>query len=404
MISSFPQISSPLFLPRLPVLGWATFAGGKESELPCVLDLPHRVYTQSGRAAIALAIATLKIGRGDAVLVPTFHCPTMVSPIVGAGAEPLFFPIDNLGAPRLDVLSTQDLRSVRAMLVAHYFGLPQTISKVRQFCDERGIALVEDCAHAMFGKVEGRPIGSWGDFAIASLTKFFPVTDGGCLVVAFDRSMPRPPGRQSSISEVRSVANAIETAARHHRLRGLNTLLNASFAVTNRLRRRRNARGASAPTDSPNEFQGSGSTEAFLQSVTAPVEASKWAKWIARSAHRERIVTARRKNYIYLARELGGTQGAIPLMPRLPDDAAPYVFPIWIEQPEATYQAIRAAGVPIFRWDQIWPSTPAIPGDCGVQWAKHVFQLGCHQDLSIDDLSRMVESLRRLIAGMAIAR
>jgi perosamine synthetase len=403
LTSNFLQIPAPLFLPRLPVLGWDTFAGEKDSALPCVLDHPHRVYTQSGRAAIALAIATLDIGRGDAVLVPTFHCPTMISPIVAAGAEPLFFPIDNLGAPRLDVLSVQDLRLVRAMLVAHYFGLPQTMSTVRKFCDERGIALIEDCAHAMFGKVEGRPIGGWGDFAIASLTKFFPVTDGGCLVLASGMAMPRSLGRRSSISEVRSVANSIESGARHHRLRGLNTPVNAFFAIANRMRHRRNSRSAIASTDPPNEFLRSGSMETPLQSVTAPVDASKWAKWIARSAHRERIVMARRRNYLYLAGELGSIPGAVPLLPQLPDDAAPYVFPIWAEQPEASYQAIREAGVPIFRWDQIWPGTPEIRGDFGVQWAKHIFQLGCHQDLSIDDLSRMVDRLRQLVAGVAAA-
>jgi len=403
LTSNSPQVHSPLFLPRLPVLGWDTFAGEKDSALPCALDHPHRVYTQSGRAAIALAIATLGIGRGDAVLVPTFHCPTMISPIVAVGAEPLFFPIDNLGAPRLDVLAAQDLRLVRGMLVAHYFGLPQTMSTVRKFCDERGIALIEDCAHAMFGKVEGRPIGGWGDFAIASLTKFFSVTDGGCLVLASGIAMPRPPGRQSSISEFRSVANAIEFGARHHRLRGLNTPVNAFFAMANKMRRRRNSRSAIALSDPPTEFLRSGSIEDPLQSVTAPVDASKWAKWIARNAHRERIVAARRRNYLYLAGALGSISGGMPLLPHLPDNAAPYVFPIWVEQPEASYQAIRAAGVPIFRWDQIWPGMPAIRGDFGVQWAKHIFQLGCHQDLSIDDLSRMVDRVRPLVAGAAAA-
>ncbi len=84
-------------------------------------------------------------------------------------------------------------------------------------------------------------------------------------------------------------------------------------------------------------------------------------------------------------------------MPALPDAAAPYVFPLWVERPEASYKAIRAAGVPIFRWDEVWPGTPAIDGDCGIEWATHVFQLGCHQDLSVHDLSRMAQRVREIL-------
>ena len=68
------------------------------------------------------------------------------------------------------------------MLVAHYFGFVRSLAQIRAFCDARGIALVEDCAHAFFGAAADRPVGSWGDLAIASLTKFFPVPAGGCLV------------------------------------------------------------------------------------------------------------------------------------------------------------------------------------------------------------------------------
>ena len=166
--------------PRLPTLGWATFAAAKQATVPCILDHPVTVYTSSGRAAIALALRELRIGRGDRVLVPTYHCPTMIAPVAASGATPLFFPIDAGGTPRIESLATNDdLSGVRAMIAAHYFGLPQPMARIRRFCDERNIALIEDCAHAMFGQADGRPVGSWGDYAIASLTKFLPTTEGG---------------------------------------------------------------------------------------------------------------------------------------------------------------------------------------------------------------------------------
>ena len=227
-----------LDLPRLPVLGWSAFSGPKRSTIPSILDRDDICFTTSGRAAIALALRALGIGRGDRVLVPTYHCPTMVAPILAVGAEPVFFPIDATGAPIVEGLHDDRMQGVRAMIAAHYFGLPQPMATVRRFCDERGIALIEDCAHALFGQSDDRPVGRWGDFAIASLTKFLPVVDGGCLVPSGGLADLPPLRRQSMAIQLKSLANALELGARHRRLPGVQALLNGVFAAAAAIRRR----------------------------------------------------------------------------------------------------------------------------------------------------------------------
>jgi dTDP-4-amino-4,6-dideoxygalactose transaminase len=156
-------------------------------DCPSFIDLARRQYTTSGRSAIFLALEALGIGAGDLVLVPSYHCPTMIAPVVTLGAKPLFYPIDDDGSPSRTWLDTLDTTGVRALLVAHFFGLPQPMALLRRWCDGRGVLLVEDCAHALFGRSDGHPVGSWGDAAIASLTKFLPVNEGG---------WPRPERRQ----------------------------------------------------------------------------------------------------------------------------------------------------------------------------------------------------------------
>jgi hypothetical protein len=42
--------------------------------------------------------------------------------------------------------------------------------------------------------------------------------------------------------------------------------------------------------------------------------------------------------------------------------------------------------VPLYRWDILWPETPALPADAGRDWSTHVFQLACHQDMSEADV------------------
>jgi len=382
-------------LPRLPLFGWSAFAGARHASLPCVLDQPHVVFTSSGRAAIALALRDLGVQKGDRVLVPTYHCPTMIAPVAAAGAIPLFFPLDENGTPRIAELARWDLAGVRAMIAAHYFGLPQPMARIRQFCDDRGIALIEDCAHAMFGEADGRPIGSHGHYAIASLTKFLPTADGGCLV--YGRTPAKPPAlpSRSFADQLRIIANTVEVGAQHHRLPGINRAIIAGFAAADALRgRRRHAPGANG-SDPPTR---NGTTAEFAPDSKIWGGASLWSRWIARSARRGRIVARRRRNYRHLAALLADLPGTRVMQPELPEHAAPYVFPLWVDAPARIYQRVRSAGIPVFRWDDVWPDIPMMAGDTGSDWAVHIFQLGCHQDLELDDLAGMADTLRDILA------
>jgi hypothetical protein len=101
-------------LPKLPVFGWHSLQGGP-SPLPSLLDLPRLNYTTSGRASILLALQALGVGPGQAVLLPTYHCPSMVAPVTHLGATPVFYPIDEQGTPLLQSLQQQDhLRRARS--------------------------------------------------------------------------------------------------------------------------------------------------------------------------------------------------------------------------------------------------------------------------------------------------
>lgn len=377
--------------PKLPVLGWASYSGPRAAPAPGVLDARHRCPTISGRAAIGVALRVLGAGRGARVLVPTYHCPTMISPVVRAGAAPVFYPITATGAPDMAWLAQADLAAVSAMLATHYFGVPQPMAAVRRFCDDRGIALIEDCAHCLFGLSGERPVGSWGDLAITSLMKFFPTPEGG-LLVSTSRPLhdialePRP-----WLDQVRSAVDAIEVGALHGRFPGLNTLLGGIFGMKNQLRR--------AARQKP-EAQGTATRDADLDDAfLAHVRPSCAARWIAGSVPRARIVHRRRANYSEYARLFAGMKGARALFPELPEAAAPYVFPLYVDRPGASYQPLRAAGVPIYRWDEVWRGTPMLAGDCGPDWSQRVFQLGCHQDLSTEDIGAIAATTRKIVAG-----
>jgi dTDP-4-amino-4,6-dideoxygalactose transaminase len=379
--------------PKLPILGWAAFAGERVPLLPGVLDARYRRDTTSGHAAIGLALEVIGVKPAERVLVPTYYCPTMIAPIVQAGAQPVFYPITGTGGADMDWIRRGASAGARAMLVVHYFGLPQPMAAVRAFCNENGISLIEDCAHAFFGVSDGRPVGQWGDIAIASLTKFFPVPEGGMMVSSTRALGELELSPRGWLEELKAVADAIELGTRHGGFAGLNAVLRRVFGIKNWLHKRdipeavtRDARTDHGPD--------SVASQRLLSSRPAFA-----ARWIANNVHRARIAATRRRNYAQLAVRLSRLKGAHAPFTDLPDNAVPYVFPLYVNEPEASYQRLRGAGIPIFRWDQVWPGTPVLPGDRGVEWASHLFQLGCHQDLTSDQVDEIADTVVAMIDG-----
>ena len=57
------------------------------------------------------------------------------------------------------------------------------------------------------------------------------------------------------------------------------------------------------------------------------------------------------------------------------------------------YRQLRAAGVPISRWDWRWPDIPPLGDDHGPAWSHHVLQLACHQDLSVADRDAIITAI-----------
>lgn len=387
-----------LNVPRLPIFGWSTIHSGQAASLPSVLDIPNLVWTASGRAAIAFALREMGVGVGDRILVPTYHCPTMVAPIVAAGAQPLFYPISESGAPQLERIAALDLSAVRGMIAAHYFGLPQSMKLVREFCDQRGILFIEDCAHAMFGEADGQAVGTWGDYAIASLTKFFPVLEGGCLVSSRHQLREGPAPTKSLRDELRNVVDVLETAVRFRRLTGLNAALSALFSLKAMFRRHDKDVVDILSEDSvkmPDVVrEGLASFEKNSPVWSSP---NRGTRWLATHENREKIITLRRRNYQLLAQKLADIPGAHPLFPVLVEGSAPYVFPLAVDNPDRYYQRLRASGVPVFRWDWLWPDTPREDGDAGALWSHQVFQIGCHQDLGLDDIDAIVNTIKELL-------
>jgi dTDP-4-amino-4,6-dideoxygalactose transaminase len=380
-------------IPRLPVFGWSAFSGARQASAPSLLDRPGVLFTTSGRAAIALALERLGVVAGDSVLVPTYHCTTMVSPIAALGAKPIFFPIGECGGPDIEAIRSLDTTRVRAIIAVHYFGIPQSLAALRKWCDDTGILLIEDCAHALFGTSDGRDVGQWGDAVIGSLTKFLPVPEGGCLLFNRPVSGSISLRRRGMMSELRAGLDILEMGARHDRMPGLNGILRSIFAAKRKLRG-----GGSRPPDraADDRFRLRDGL-VFDRTGAASDRLAMACHWIARTIPMERVAARRRNNYARVVAALSGVRGVRPLFPELPPSSVPYVVPLWVNDPDLVYHAMRASGLPVFRWDWLWPGVPHIVHDHGMEWSTHVLQLGCHQDLDPQDIDQIVDLVREVV-------
>lgn len=371
----------PSSVPRLPVLDWKDFGLNFGRQVPSILDGADYIFASSGRAAIMLGLESLGLSKGDLVMVPTYHCPTMVAPIVAIGAEPIFYPIDDKGEALLQRVELGENRNIKAAIVPHFFGIPKNLASAREYCDQQRIALIEDCAHSFFGASGDRVVGHWGDIAIASLTKFFPVSSGGILVAprsSLDEIALNSPGL---LKELKAVVDVFETAAISGRLKGVAPLLRAVLSMKRVARSR-------PPSAAPGLHLSDVATpEALAFDVDL---AHRVPEFICRVlpgvSDRRRIARCRRENYRKLSRKLSGYSGFSPLFPNLPDEAVPYVFPLRVENPDVKYHQLKRLGLPVFRWNWLWPGTPVIDGDSGLVWSSEVFQLACHQDLTEEEL------------------
>jgi len=391
-LSMISQQHSPL--PRGPVLDWSSFKVVDAPNISSIENLPHTAFTTSGRAAIYQALMQLNLPAGTTVLVPTYHCPTMVAPVLLAQHNVAFFGIRDDGLPKLDTIDIAIAGKSKAMLVSHYFGLPNSLAEVRQWCNERGIALIEDCAHCFFGEAGERPVGAWGDFAAASLSKFLPVPEGGLLASAHRPIKKLQLTRQRLKAQLKGWIDVFELAARFKRFAGLNSTMSALFRLKN----------SKSKSQAQSQLDVAGPDASIAASMMRSCDMARIAQaplWATMNLKailpRGRIITRRQKNFACYAKHFASTEGARPLF-ALPSTAvAPYVFPLWVDDADRIYRTLMALGLPVFRWDRIWTDTPLLEGDVGPQWSQHVLQLLCHQDLDNADIDRTAQAILSLL-------
>ncbi|MFF4754496.1 lipopolysaccharide biosynthesis protein RfbH [Streptomyces sp. NPDC002514] len=149
--------------------------------------------TNSGSSANLLALTALtqrelgdrRLVPGDEVITVAAGFPTTVNPIVQNQLVPVLVDVDlptyNTTADRVaDAIGPR----TRAIMIAHALGNPFPAAEIAELARQHDLFFVEDNCDAVGSFYDGRPTGSFGDFATASFYPAHHLTmgEGGCVV------------------------------------------------------------------------------------------------------------------------------------------------------------------------------------------------------------------------------
>jgi len=188
-----PSITERERLAVLEVLdsGWLTTGPRSklfEERFAEKVGVRHAVALNSATAALHLALEAFGVGPDDEVIVPTWTFAASAEVVAYRGARPVLIDVDRR---TLNVTPEATVAAVtprtRAVVAVHIAGLPLDIDHLVELLDHRGVAVVEDAAHAFPSRVggpAGRYAGTFGRAGAYSfyVTKTITTGEGGMLV------------------------------------------------------------------------------------------------------------------------------------------------------------------------------------------------------------------------------
>ncbi|MBU90153.1 aminotransferase DegT [Candidatus Woesearchaeota archaeon] len=149
------------------------------------------ISVTSGTAALHLAVAALRIGKGDEVIIPDF---TMIAPALAVayqGAEPIFVDAE----PKtwtIDVQKIEDkiTKRTKAIIPVHIYGHPCDMNPIMKLAEKYNLKVIEDAAEAIGALYNGKKAGSFGDISAFSFYTNKVITTGeGGMVVTNDNKL-----------------------------------------------------------------------------------------------------------------------------------------------------------------------------------------------------------------------
>ncbi|MEK7405236.1 MAG: DegT/DnrJ/EryC1/StrS family aminotransferase [Acidobacteriota bacterium] len=153
-----------------------------EKEWKEYTNVPYAKPHMNGTSALTSMFFALDLPPGSEILVPSYTFFATCLSMRFFGQVPIFVDID----PRTACFDLEDAKRkltprAKALCVMHSWGLPCEMDRISDFCNEKGLILLEDAAQAHGASMQGKAMGGWGAMGIYSFqtSKVLPGVEGG---------------------------------------------------------------------------------------------------------------------------------------------------------------------------------------------------------------------------------
>ncbi|MCA9454990.1 MAG: DegT/DnrJ/EryC1/StrS family aminotransferase, partial [Nitrospira sp.] len=309
--------------PNDPILPWSTlFSLPKQTILPSPIPAHPTSYWFLARNALYQGLKALRLQPGDEVLVPAYHCNTLVEPIIQLGLKVGFYNIRRDCQADVQDLGSKIHTKTKAIVMIHYFGFPQTLEPYLNLTKQHGLYLIEDCAHVLVGEDDGIPLGSTGDISIFSWRKFLPIKDGGMLVINNPNiTADLLEEHSNNFTQAKVAINLLEQLLADHVPRFQKVIL-CVFNMLSSAYKAIIGLGKSSPQHVPASYD---SPSFQIESVNQGM--SKISKYLLKRVNLTSIIEKRHLNAAYLLDAItkGALPGVIPFFKEIPPGMCPWV-------------------------------------------------------------------------------
>ena len=155
-----------------------------EEEFAQYVGCQHAVAVNSGTAALHLALETIGVKEGDEVLVPTMTFAATAEVVLYLKAWPVLVDCrpDTLNLDP-DQLEKEITSKTKAIIPVHFGGLPCEMDRILEIAKTHNLKVIEDAAHALPSRFQGRMVGTIGDITCFSFyaTKTITTGEGGMI-------------------------------------------------------------------------------------------------------------------------------------------------------------------------------------------------------------------------------
>jgi perosamine synthetase len=377
-----------MYIPAWPSLNPAYLMERHASQaIPFPLGSSTSTYFYVARNGIYHLMRLLASDNKGIVLAPDYHHGNEIYAMKAAGMKLRYYPVKKNLDIDLNVLA--DLCDVepkpRVLYVTHFIGWPQPMKEIQALCSDKDLILIEDCALSFMSMFEGKPLGTFGAYAVFCLYKTLPLPNGGVLAAnntAIPNGFTLRPCSALSLG-----GSSAELILRWFRSR-YETCGRALFAMKRVAGRALNATNVRRAPVGNTGFDVSG-----VNTGMSPI-----CHRMLRCFQYDRIKKIRRRNYRILENRF---RGSVALLDKvLADGVCPLFFPLLVKDKQAAAGALARRGIETVEfWNSGDPESHRA-GSPAAYLRDHLLEIPIHQDVTLEGAEYAAEEILKLRVGV----